>query len=161
MIKFTENKNEIIALWHTVFGDSEAEINYFLENCKHRACLGYFEGEKLLSMLFLVDCEYGGVSGKYIYAVATYEQCRGRGYASALVDFAKGAPCGFLWLIPANEGLINYYENLGFKPKFEPLGEYKENIVFNEIDGVKSYLYEGCELKKPVGVVYFTSGEEF
>ena len=32
-----------------------------------------FEDDKLVSMLFLVDCKYSDLSGKYVYAVCTDE----------------------------------------------------------------------------------------
>ena len=57
MIKYFDDENLIIPLWHEAFGNSDEDIVFFLKNCKHKKCLGYFEDDELCSMLFLVDCK--------------------------------------------------------------------------------------------------------
>ena len=73
-IDFCRDEKQIINIWHSVFGDSEDEIIFFLQKCNNKKCLGVFEDDKLVSMLFLVDCKYGSLNGKYIYAVATLKE---------------------------------------------------------------------------------------
>lgn len=51
-IEFTEDAAQIVDLWHRVFGDDEAYIRFFLDNCRHKRCVGAFVGERLVSMLF-------------------------------------------------------------------------------------------------------------
>lgn len=154
MIDFTEDRKQITDLWKSVFKDSEAEIAFFLDNCKHKRCLGYFESGSLVSMLFLVECEYSSLYGKYIYAVCTYPEFRGKGYAGALVNYAKALDTDFLWLIPANDGLFGYYSALGFQTRLYSVGNYKNAVRFNESDEIIEYLYEGSDFERPNGMVY-------
>ena len=48
-IEFTEDATQIVDLWHRVFGDDEAYIRFFLDNCRHKSCVGAFVGERLVS----------------------------------------------------------------------------------------------------------------
>lgn len=153
-IDFCNDDRQIINVWHSVFGDSEEEIIFFLQNCKSKKCLGVFENEKLVSMLFIVDCKYGSLKGKYVYAVATLKEYRGRGLAGQLVENSKKYTDDFLWLIPANEALIDFYKKFGFEIKLYSENNYENKVLFNEKDDVIKYLYEGCELKKPLGMVW-------
>ena len=50
-IELTEDAAQIVDLWHRVFGDDEAYIRFFLDNCRHKRCVGAFVGERLVSML--------------------------------------------------------------------------------------------------------------
>ena len=153
-IAFTEDRNKIISLWSEVFGDSSEEIEYFLENCKHKKCLGLFANGALVSMLFLVDCKYTSLYGKYIYAVCTKREFRGKGYAGALIDYAKSLDYDFLWLIPANDGLFDYYLNFGFETKLFSRGKFADSVEFDETEDIVSYLYEGSDYAFPKGMVY-------
>lgn len=153
-IDFCSDAKQIINIWHIVFGDSAEEILFFLQNCKNKKCLGVFTGDKLVSMLFLVDCKYGSLNGKYIYAVATLNEYRCRGFAGKLVEKAKQYAGDFLWLIPANEVLMDFYKKFGFEIKLYSEKEYDNKILFKEKDNIIEYLYEGCELKKPIGMVW-------
>jgi len=47
-IEFTEDAAQIVDLWHRVFGDDEAYIRFFLDNCPHKCCVGAFVGERLV-----------------------------------------------------------------------------------------------------------------
>ena len=107
MIKFTDDKEQIISLWRSVFKeDSREDVLFFLEESKNIKCFGCFEKEKLVSMLFLADCCYADLTGKYVYAVCTDEGFRNKGYSSSLIDEAKKYMKDFLWLIPAHDSLF-------------------------------------------------------
>lgn len=153
-IDFCRDEKQIINIWHSVFGDSEDEIFFFLQNCNNKKCLGVFEDDKLVSMLFLVNCKYGSLNGKYIYAVATLKKYRRRGFAGKLVEKAKQYTDDFLWLIPANEALVDFYKRFGFDIKLYFENKYENKILFDEEDDIIEYLYEGCELKNPLGMVW-------
>ena len=43
-IEFTEDAAQIVDLWHRVFGDDEAYIRFFLDNCRHKRCVGVCGG---------------------------------------------------------------------------------------------------------------------
>ena len=82
--------------------------------------------------------------------MATLKEYRCRGFAGKLVEKAKQYTDDFLWLIPANEALVDFYKRFGFDIKL-----YFENkILFDEEDDIIEYLYEGCELKNPFGMVW-------
>lgn len=154
IIKITSDEQKIIKLWHNVFGDEEKYVAYFLNECKNKICLGYFIDDELVSMLFLVDCDYVHYSGKYVYAVATDQNFRKQGYASLLVNEAKKYMNDFLWLIPADENLFNYYSKLGFETKLYSNSNYKNKMIFNESPTIVSDLYEGSSFEFPKGMIY-------
>ena len=144
MIKFTDNKSDIVSLWSSVFGDSDEDVIFFIENAKNADCLAYYEGEKLVSMLYLVDCCIGGEKGKYIYAACTDKHYEGRGYMTALLQYSKNCGYNCLCLIPASDSLVEYYGKRGFQKSTEI-----ENLSFNQSDEIKEYLFEGYELSEP------------
>lgn len=144
MVKEITNKEAIIDLWQEAFGDTREEILFFLENCNHKKCLGYFENKSLLSMLFLVKCSFG----YYIYAACTQKESRNTGTMTALLNNCKNNYHN-LCLIPANESLISYYKKRGFL-KEKPLS----SLEFEETKEICAYLLEGCELKKPFILIY-------
>ena len=154
MIKFTSDKSQIINLWHDVFGDDEKYVDCFLNECRNKVCLGYFVDDILVSMLFLIDCKYLNCNGKYIYAVATDKEHRNKGYASLLVNEAKKYMDDFLWLIPAEKSLFDYYSKLGFVTKLYSNSNFKNKIKFNEPAKILLDLYEGSSFELPKGMIY-------
>lgn len=153
-IDFCNDRRQIVDVWKSVFGDSEQEILYFLDECKNKKCLGAFANGKLVSMLFIVNCTYGSLNGKYVYAVSTLKEYRSNGIARRLVEKAKEYADDFLWLIPAEKSLIDYYKKFGFDIKLYSYTDYSNRISFDESRNIIEYLYEGCQLEKPVGMVY-------
>lgn len=153
-IRFTQSRKQIISLWSNVFKDSEEDIVFFLDNCKKYKCLGLFEDEKLASMLFLVECSYCNKDGYYVYAVATDEDYRKKGYSTSLLNYAKGLNKDFLWLIPAKDGLISFYQKRGFSVRLYSDCDYENSVCFNQSEEIKEYLYEGCSLEHPVGMIF-------
>ena len=139
MIKQVINHKEIIPLWQEAFGDSKEDILFFLENCKHKICLGYFKDDNLIAMLFLIKCSLG----YYIYAACTKKKDRKNGAMSALLDYCRKNYTS-LCLIPANKTLISYYKNRGFTKE-----ESISSLTFKEIKEICDYLLEGCELDNP------------
>ena len=152
MIKFTDDKEQIISLWRSVFSeDSREDVLFFLDECKNAECLGYFEENQLVSMLFLVDCCYSDLKGKYVYAVCTNQEFRNKGYSSCLINEAKKHKNDFLWLIPAHDSLFDFYAKFGFETKLHSEKAYENQIHFNENN---EYLYSGSDYTYPDGMVY-------
>lgn len=155
MIKFTNDTEQIISLWRSVFKeDSREDVLFFLNESKNAECLGYYENEKLVSMLFLVDCSYADLNGKYVYAVCTNEKFRNKGYSSSLINEAKKHMNDFLWLIPAHNSLFGFYAKFGFETKLHSDQEYENRIVFDENKEIIEYLYSGSDYTYPDGMVY-------
>ena len=75
-------------------------------------------GEEAAAMLFALPCKIDvgkeSFDSYYLYAAATKKKYRGRGYMSGLIEELKkeGNP---IFLKPASEELIGFYERLGFK----------------------------------------------
>ena len=153
MIKFTDDREQIISLWSAVFGDSREDIEFFLNNCKNKSCLGFFVDEVLVSMFFLVECNYAEYKGQYIYAVCTAEEHRKKGYSSKLIREAKKQMNDFLWLIPASAELFGFYEKHEFETKLFSEGDFEYNIEFDECDEIAEYLYEGSDYEVPKGMI--------
>lgn len=116
-ICFTTDSEQIIRIWNRVFGDDEAYIRFFLEHCRHKQCLGLFAADKLVSMLFLIECAYDGMQGAYIYAVATDPAYRKQGFMRNLLDYSKHLDYDFLCLVPAEPYLFDVYAKFGFEAK--------------------------------------------
>ena len=135
---------DIINLWQEAFGDSEDEIMYFLENCRGYDSIGYYEGEKLCSMMFLVDCRLDGTPYKYVYAAATFEEYKKRGFMSRLIDYAADK-YGRLCLIPSNDDLITFYMNRGID-KLKDISE----LEFKQLAGIEEFLLDGFSLSIPL-----------
>lgn len=148
MIKFTDDTKQIVNIWKQAFGDSEEDILYFIENCNNKSCLGFFENEILVSMMYLVDCICDGEKSKYVYAACTLENMQKKGIMSKLLDYCKENFKSFC-LIPADEGLVDFYYQRGLIEKTETA-----NLSFDEVAEIKEYLFEGCELNKPFVMKY-------
>lgn len=153
-IAFTGDRAEITKLWQAVFGDTAEDIAFFLDNCVHKRCLGAFAEGGLVSMLFLVECEYCSKSGAYIYAVCTAEKYRKQGLCALLINKAKSLGYDFLWLIPADEKLFGYYSKFGFETKLFSQGDFDNTVSFDETEEIASYLYEGSEFEYPDGMIF-------
>ena len=144
MIKFCDDVNDILSLWNAVFGDSEEEIMFFINNAESAECLAYYESGRIVSMLFLVDCFINGKKGKYIYAACTDKNYEGRGYMTEILNHSKKSGYNYLCLIPASDSLVEFYRKRGFDKECSI-----DSLSFNQIDEIKEYLFEGYNLTEP------------
>ena len=78
------------------------------------------EGEQVQAMLLAMPCELALQNGerqaaRYLYAVATHPDFRGRGLATKLLQrvAAEGLPC---FLRPMNASLFDFYRKAGLSP---------------------------------------------
>lgn len=144
MIRFTEDKYEIISCWQEAFGDTEEDILFFIENVRNAQCIAYYYKNDIAGMMYLVESNLG----KYVYAACTKKKYQKRGIMTSLLDYCKER-YNKVCLIPANEDLINYYK----KRDFSSIQDI-DDLKFNQIKDINEYLFEGCELKKPVVLVF-------
>ena len=110
-------------IWQTCFGDEEEYIKFYLGHrmTKENMLVIYADGRPVSMASFLpVEylCEGEYLDARYVYAVATLPEYRGRGFASKILNFAKEKYGEPLILSPADESLMQYYEKLGFKRAF-------------------------------------------
>lgn len=106
---------EIISLWSGAFGDKAEDVEKYLETILEYFFV-YEEDGVLKGMLSVLPVSFCEKNGGYIYAVVTDEKYRGQGICGKFMDFVKADEnCDFLVLKPQNEGLIGFYEKMGFK----------------------------------------------
>ena len=133
MIRAYEEKDYalVIALWQEAFGDTEADIAACIRHFTPYLML-YTQDDALLGMFMLLPLRADGKKGDYIYALATAKCARGRGIATALLDFAKarvkGGTSDFLALVPAKPSLFEFYEKRGFTK-----GAYVSKKTFTQL----------------------------
>ena len=80
-------------------------------------CFLAAEGE-VLAALHWFDCTVRGKRCAYLYGIAAFEHCRGRGIGSALIRAAMAhleMHYEALLLVPAEPSLFRYYERFGFR----------------------------------------------
>lgn len=125
---------QIENIWETCFGDEKEYIRFYMEHrMTEENMLIIREEGKAVSMAsflpvrYLCDGEY--VDARYVYAVATLPEYRGRGLAKRILTFAQehyGQP---LILAPAEESLMRYYETLGFQKAFPDTRESMKDTL--------------------------------
>jgi ribosomal protein S18 acetylase RimI-like enzyme len=107
-------------LWKEAFSDPDSYLDLFFSTtffCDH--CLCVWEDGRLRSAAYWMDCEIAGQKAAYIYAVATAEGSRGRGFCRALMEeihctlFNRGY-CGSI-LVPGDGGLRKMYSAMGYR----------------------------------------------
>ena len=123
--------SSLINLWYKVFGDEEEYIRLFFKEA-------YFDGEcfvaeidgEVVSALYLlksdIKCDGKAFKGRYLYAAATLPEYRGQGLMSKLInealDYVREEKLDFIALVPADDGLYDYYSRFGF---YESMYKYK------------------------------------
>lgn len=119
LIDIKEYSSSLKKLWKNVFGDSDEYINLLFDfGYTPRECFGEIRDGEVVSALYLLGCSIGSFSGRYLYAAATLESCRGQGIMSRLIEeakeYIKKEKISFISLVPANDNLYGYYGKFGF-----------------------------------------------
>ena len=122
-----EQKDEyiqsLINLWHEVFGDEREYIELFFSEAYYDSeCFAEMVDDEIVSALYLLKCVIkcsGKIyRGRYLYAAATLPEYRGKGLMSKLIDeaqiYADRENFDFIALVPADDGLYDYYSRFGF-----------------------------------------------
>jgi len=126
------HKLELLEIWREAFGDDEDYILSFLNAYllpEYNAPVIIADG-KIVSVLYLVEFELYAdmkVIGNcaYLFAAATREAYRGRGYMGELIKYAiqlyknRGISAIFLFPQEGDEKLFKYYEKFGFKSIYQ------------------------------------------
>ena len=162
MITFAdiEDKKELQSLWQMTFLEDSQVIENFFENVFPTIVTPIIKiGNEIASSLFLLDCKIGDYNGKCVYCAMTKYSERGKGYMKKLLDFSydycidKGFD--FLFLVPAEESLFDYYSKCGF----EKFGIHRK-YIFNENAPAKKEKLEfqyNLEFDKPI-LEYWKNG---
>jgi GNAT superfamily N-acetyltransferase len=121
------DRGDVFNIWKVCFGDSDDYINFFLDKLfEPYRCLLYFRNDEPAAMLQLLPIVFKDglrqAPAQYIYAAATLPRHRRLGIMAELIESAvsRGEKngCGFTALVPANDGLYDYYEKCGFNSGF-------------------------------------------
>ncbi len=122
MIEFAslKDKKELSSLWQITFSEDSSVIENFFNTVFETVVTPVirFNGE-IASSLFLLPCKIGKYNGKCVYCAMTKDTHRGKGYMKDLLDFSydycKANGFDFLFLVPAEESLFDYYAKCGFE----------------------------------------------
>lgn len=122
MIDFAgySDRKSLEALWQSVFLEDEEITEYFFENIFGDTITPVIrvDGE-IASALFLLDCNIGEYKGKCVYCAMTNYGHRGKGYMKTLLDYSYNFCIDngfdFLFLVPAEKSLFEYYKKCGFE----------------------------------------------
>lgn len=167
-------------LWKEAFGDPDSYLDLFFSTaffCDH--CLCVWEDGRLRSAAYWMDCEIAGQKAAYIYAVATAEGSRGRGFCRALMEeihctlFNRGY-CGSI-LVPGDGGLRKMYSAMGYRDfgsvrRFSPASGHgqMQKIGREEFARLRRLLLpenaviqEGAQLLLIDAVAEFYRGDDF
>ena len=128
------HKQELFELWQEAFGneDSDDFIWSFLNGYlipEYNAPVVFADG-KIVSALYLIEFElYSNMqiigNCAYLFAAATRRQYRGRGYMSALIEYAAGLykkrGISAIFVFPQEDSgnLFDFYEKFGFKSIYQ------------------------------------------
>ena len=120
---FSVDAKDLAALWHRVFGDPPALAEALLRELPAFGCgfAAVEDGELLGAAYWLDGLELAGEKCGYLYAVAVYPACRGRGLGAALsrACFEEGVQRGarYRCTAPAEPSLFGWYARiLGVQP---------------------------------------------
>ena len=142
-----DDKEDIVRLWHDVFGDSGEYINRFLN--KYDALkYALIVSKPIKAALFMLPvklcCKGQALDGRYIYAVMTDKNYRSQGLCSQLMQRAHEmvAENGehFCVLVPAERTLFDFYAKFGYSDKGLKLKS--ERIAFDDMENTP---FDVCE----------------
>ncbi len=122
MVEFAgiQDKKELQSLWQITFLEDYSVTEKFFNDIFQSVVTPIMRIDgKIVSALFLLPCNVGKYSGKCVYCAMTEYSHRGRGYMKELLDFSysycKENGFEFLFLVPAEASLFDYYEKCGFE----------------------------------------------
>ena len=115
-----EQIGQLRQLWKQAFGDTDAFLDgFFATGFDRRRCRCLHWNQRLAAALYWFDCHWMGKKLAYIYAVATEEDFRGRGFCRNLMEdthrHLKKLGYHGAVLVPGDRGLFQMYQKLGYR----------------------------------------------
>ncbi len=129
-------REEIIENMKIGFEEPDSCVRFFFDNkVDLNNCIVCIDDNKIISSLHIIPTKIYGENGPipvdYIYAATTLPEYRSKGYMSKLIEssnkisYLRGSRASIL--IPANKGLFNFYNKLGYKTFYK----YKKITISN------------------------------
>ncbi len=113
------DKTQLEKMWQGVFLEEKAVTDTFFESIYDKAVTPIIKiDNEIVSSLFMLPCKIGDYEGKCVYCAMTAYAHRGKGYMKKLLDFSYDYCTqngfDFLFLVPAEKSLFDYYKKCGF-----------------------------------------------
>lgn len=151
-------------LWCEVFDEDTEVCDIFFENI-FKTCVSpvFRVNGKIVSSVFLLECNLNDARGFYVYCAMTKKDFRGKGYMGELLKFSdkirEDAGLDFLLLVPSEKSLFNYYSKFGFAPYCEKqtrkFDSFNGNIRDVKSVSSKEYIAERNRILKGADKLYF------
>lgn len=115
-----EQRSALRALWKQAFGDPDAFLDgFFATGFSQARCRCLSWNDRVAAALYWFDCRWRDKKLAYIYAVATDEDFRGKGFCRSLMEdthrhLQKEGYHGAI-LVPGSRELFGLYEKLGYR----------------------------------------------
>lgn len=118
-----EDTARLIGLWKDSFDDEAFAVKFYDGCIDYKNIFVYRNNEnKIVAVLHLIPCCYikgsEKMDGAYLYALSTDKEYRKKGIMGRLIERAiyegQSRDYDFLYLIPADETLYEYYNRYGF-----------------------------------------------
>ena len=113
-----EDEPRLRDLFTEAFGDAAFTDLFFRTGYAPERCLAAFDGA-LLAALHWFDCSLEDQKAAYIYGLAAFGSCRGRGVGSGLIRAAleelQNRGYSSIFLVPAEASLFGYDERFGVR----------------------------------------------
>lgn len=107
-------------LWQEAFGDSDAFLDsFFSVGFDPQRCRCVLAEDRPMAMVYWFCQHWEGGKAAYLYAIATAQEARHRGFCVALMAdthaLLKAQGYDGTILVPANESLARMYEKMGYE----------------------------------------------
>lgn len=151
-------KKQCAEIYINAFGEdgsfSKKLFDICFENCRF-----VLEENRVASMCFLLPCRLVNIKEScnafYVFAVATREELRGKGYMTKLFNEIKQNESLPLILRPANEGLVELYKKIGFL-KGRAKANAKRDVFLEPLGTFATLVKDNAEYEeKPFTVMYY------
>jgi hypothetical protein len=158
MIEFAtiSDKKELSNLWQMTFLEDSQVIENFFNTVFPTVVTPIIKvNGEIASSLFLLPCRIGDFKGKCVYCAMTKYAYRGKGYMKQLLDFSydycKENNFDFLFLVPAEISLFDYYA----KCDFEKFGISRIYTFSENKPDEKEKLKFDCEIEFDSSVIEY------
>ena len=106
-------------LWQQAFGDTKVFLDgFFATGFSPHRCRCITENGQIVAALYWFDCEFHEKPVAYLYAVATAEGFRGKGFCRRLMEDTHAHLASLEYtgaiLVPASKALFDFYARMGY-----------------------------------------------